>query len=156
VEKSGDDFETSGVDLAGALEQLGIAEPDSDSKRELFYIASTLFLQALETRPCEAWYWISWGVALNRLAQFSAPADREAVFLLARDVFLWEEAMKPGSEAYNIACIFALMGKPEECRYWLERAGAFKTLPSLLHMQTDTDMDPVRNLPWFTRILPKE
>ena len=64
--------------------------------------------------------------------------------------------MNPGSEAYNLACIFALLGRTEDCRHWLERAKERKTLPSRLHMQTDTDMDPVRDLPWFTDILPAE
>ena len=64
--------------------------------------------------------------------------------------------MRPGSEAYNLACVFALMGKAEDCRRWLERARSFKGLPSRLHMQTDTDMDPVRHLPWFSKILPEE
>jgi hypothetical protein len=146
----------AGAELAGILEQLGVAEQDPGSKRELLYIAATLFLQDLEKEPDEAWLWLSWGVALSRLAQLPALAEREAVFLLARDVFLWEEAMRPGSEAYTIACIYALMGKFEDCRQWLERARAFKTLPSLLHMQTDADMDPVRGLPWFTEVLPEE
>jgi hypothetical protein len=143
-------------ELAGVLEQMGIAERNPGGKRELLYLAATLFLRDLEREPCEAWSWVAWAVALNRLAQVLPPSGREAVLLLARDVLLWEEALNPGSEAYNVACIFALLGKPDDCRYWLERAGSFKTLPSRLHMQTDTDMDPVRGLPWFTDILPGE
>ncbi|MDR2077045.1 MAG: hypothetical protein LBP61_08995 [Desulfovibrio sp.] len=145
-----------GTGRAGALEQLGIAEQDPERKRELLFLAATLYQQALEEDPSKSWLWNAWGIALSRLAQLPSLAGREAVFLLARDVFLWEEAMRPGSEAYNLACVFALMGRIEDCRRWLERAGSFKALPSRLHMQTDSDLDPVRHLPWFSKILPEE
>ncbi|MDR2160908.1 MAG: hypothetical protein LBO77_02050 [Desulfovibrio sp.] len=145
------------ADLGRVLEQMGMAERNPEDRRELFYLAAALFHRALEDDPRESGIWNAWGVALSRLAQTVAQEEgREAILLTARDVFLWEEALRPGGEAYNIACIYSLLGRFEECRRWLERAGNFRALPSRLHMQTDTDMDPVRLFPWFAKILPPE
>ncbi len=55
--------------------------------------------------------------------------------------------------AYDCACYAALLGNVEECRQWLARAEAEDALPPLEYLQTDTDLDGVRETAWFQELL---
>lgn len=149
------DYDLAG-DVADALENMGMAEQAPALQRELYYIAASMALRVLEARPCDQWRWNFWGVCLNRLAMVVPQEDRAAAFDLCKGIFLRLDAMDPGSESYNVACLEALTGNPDAARHWLERARDFKTLPSRQHMLTDPDMNPIRNQPWFNSILPEE
>ncbi len=138
---------------AGALEELGIATEDTDAKRELFFLASTILLRVLEDMPQHHRDWAAWGISLNRLAQTLPPEEGRTVLVLCRDIFARADCIAPGSEAYNTACIEALLGNLEAGRFWLERAAALRGLPSRDHLERDTDMDPLRHLSWFQKLL---
>jgi predicted esterase len=59
----------------------------------------------------------------------------------------------PGSvEQYNLACAYALAGEPGPALYWLEKAArnGFRNLP---HLESDEDLDSVRGLPSYPRVL---
>ena len=50
-------------------------------------------------------------------------------------------------------CASARLGGEEECRKWLERPRDLADLPSRKHMETDPDLDRVRDKDWFKEIL---
>lgn len=62
------------------------------------------------------------------------------------------ESLKKGSAAYNLACIYALRGNKEECRKWLLTGQEAGTLVTRDHAMKDSDLDSVRNEPWFKEI----
>jgi hypothetical protein len=55
--------------------------------------------------------------------------------------------------AYNLACIAALQGEPDECRRWLNLCAEKGKLPSRKHMIADSDLESIKGEPWFTDIL---
>ena len=59
----------------------------------------------------------------------------------------------PGSvEQYNLACVFALAGEPGPALYWLEKA-ARSGFRNLSHLESDEDLDSVRDLSGYARVL---
>jgi hypothetical protein len=63
------------------------------------------------------------------------------------------ENFSPGIVAYNLACVCSLEDEPEECRQWLIKSRDSGNLPERSHLEQDTDLDPVRDLPWFKEFL---
>jgi hypothetical protein len=63
------------------------------------------------------------------------------------------EEIRPGSGAYNLACLYALQNREEECRGWLEKSYQHGTLPSREYLEKDTDLDNVREKEWFQKFL---
>ena len=63
--------------------------------------------------------------------------------------------MRPGSGAYNIACIECLRGSPDEARQWLEKSHQLGTLPDHEHLMEDPDLEGVREKTWFKDLLAK-
>lgn len=71
----------------------------------------------------------------------------------ATEQYTRAEHLERGAAAYNLACSASLLGQEELCRKWLERAKEHNKLPSHDHLQTDKDLDPIRDRPWFTTFL---
>jgi len=61
--------------------------------------------------------------------------------------------VKPGAGAYNGACAYALLGEPEKCREWLATTREFDALPPVEHIESDPDLDSVRDEEWFQEYL---
>jgi hypothetical protein len=57
------------------------------------------------------------------------------------------------ARTYNIACLAALQGDEVKCRLNLEIAEEHRTLPSILHLSNDTDLNIFRDRPWFQGLL---
>ncbi|MGL1863650.1 MAG: PIN domain-containing protein [Pseudodesulfovibrio sp.] len=58
-------------------------------------------------------------------------------------------------EAYNLACFAALRGEPE-CEKWLNVCRDNGALPDCEHIRNDTDLDFVRDEPWFIKFMEEE
>jgi len=111
------------------------------------------YAEALRIKPDthEALY--NWGNALLKQAARKTGAEAHRLRRLASDKYSEVERIAPGYGAYGLACIAALAGQSEDCHHWLEQARQHGYLPSREHLESDTDMDPVRQLPWFTAFL---
>jgi hypothetical protein len=63
------------------------------------------------------------------------------------------EALAPGSESYNLACVAARRGDAAACERWLRQALDQGVLPAKAHLLTDPDLDTVRDQDWFRAFL---
>ena len=86
----------------------------------------------------------NWGVALKELKKFD-----EAQKVLDRAL-----ALSP-KNAYNMACLKAVMGQPKECEVHLNTCLENNTLPSVEHILKDDDFSSVRDQSWFTGFIKK-
>jgi predicted esterase len=80
-------------------------------------------------------------------------AYRHEDFQRAVEIGLDLVEMVPGSvEQYNLACVFALAGKPGPALHWLERA-AQSGFRHLSHLESDPDLDSVRDLSGYAQVV---
>jgi hypothetical protein len=70
----------------------------------------------------------------------------------AKDKCLEAESIKTGSAAYNLACVYSLLGDKAQCQKWLKVGEKAETLPTRNHAMSDTDLETVRNEEWFKQI----
>jgi hypothetical protein len=95
----------------------------------------------------------SWAGALLLQSRRKPENQRRELLEKAKGLCLRAEGIKPGSGAYNLACIASLSGDFQECEKWLNKANEAKTLPKKEDLETDKDLDPVRHEPWFRKFL---
>ena len=146
-------------DDSGALNNLGYAfmlqakmksGAEADS---LFATAGEKYAAALQIKPDMHEALSNWGNALLEEAKTKSGAEADTLFAQAEEKLLAAEQLHPGSGVYNLACVAALQGHSEACLQWLEQARAAGMLPSREHLMADTDLDSVRNEPWFAELL---
>jgi tetratricopeptide (TPR) repeat protein len=119
----------------------------------LFAQAGEKYAEALRIKPDKHEALKNWGIALLLQAQTKTGAEADRLFGLASEKLSEAERIEPGTGSYNLACIAALTGRGEDCRQWLEQARQHGRLPGREHLESDTDLDPVRKQPWFTAFL---
>jgi tetratricopeptide (TPR) repeat protein len=94
-----------------------------------------------------------WASILLYLAQIKiGTPEYEGLLKQAEEKALKAESLKIGFAAYNLACVYARRGKKEECRKWLLVGQEAGTLPRKDHATKDSDLDSVKNEPWFKEI----
>ncbi len=108
---------------------------------------------ALKIKPDlhEALY--NWGAALSDLAKKKEGDEAENLFNQSFEKLMAAERINDGSGAYNIACFNALRDKIKESLVWLEKGLKMKSTPSRKHILADTDLDKIKGLAEFKRIL---
>ena len=92
-----------------------------------------------------------YAIALSKLARI-----REDKSLFEKALVQYENALKTQpNKTYNLACYYALIRDSEKSKINLLHAEKHDTLPknSLKYLKEDTDLDNVRNEPWFTELL---
>ena len=112
------------------------------------------FRQAVEIKPdtYDALYNLS-NTLIDRAKLESSQHARMYLLRDAADKAEQADAIEAGAGAYNRACAAALLGHLEDARRWLEHAEAHTDLPDPAHLQNDSDMDPLRDEPWFQDLL---
>ena len=121
----------------------------------LFKQAGEKFAAALKMKPDKHEALNKWGNAYLSHAVTKEGAVAKRLYSLAEQKLLKAEEISKGAASYNLACLAALRGDAKQCREWLYRAHRKGTLPERKHLETDSDMDRVRNLPWFKALLAK-
>jgi tetratricopeptide (TPR) repeat protein len=116
---------------------------------ELFEASSEKYQQALDIKPDFNLARRSWGGAL--LAQAKMKSDAEKAELIGKAI----KALKPSDDfdteitSYNLACAYALLGDSKTTKHYLLAAKKTENLPDREHLESDNDMDLVRNRKWF-------
>jgi tetratricopeptide (TPR) repeat protein len=125
----------------------------SKEAKELYQAACEKFEAALKLAPGNAKIMNDWGAALMAQARNKSDKQAESLYVEAKEKIAAAEALEPGSAAYNLACIHSLRGEPEECRKFLEQAQQGGNLPPKKHLETDKDLDNVKEEKWFQAFL---
>ena len=71
---------------------------------------------------------------------------------LAGKTLLRLEETRYGEGAYNLACVYSLLGQSEAARRWLQRAHELGQL-TVDYLRHDTDFDGVREESWFGELV---
>ncbi|MCA8966715.1 MAG: tetratricopeptide repeat protein [Planctomycetes bacterium] len=119
---------------------------DAAWKKQDYEAAATNYRKVVDADPKDGEAWHRLGFSLHSLGKLD-----EA--LLAHE----KAATFPrfaGHGCYNAACVYALKGDKEKAIAWLDKA-ADAGLNLYDHIQTDTDMDAIRDDPRFAKILAK-
>lgn len=138
--------------LGNTLREQGRGKTGAESDR-LFADAGSKYEAALKVRPDKHQAFNNWANALMAQAVQKDEPERSRIFGLAKDKCLAGEEIKRGAGAYNLACIAALTDDEDGCRQWLETSRDAGTLPSRNHIETDSDLDSVRECDWFKQLL---
>ena len=119
---------------------------------KLFAESCDKYQKAVQIKPdyYEAYY--NWGTALLELAKQKKDDVRRKLLEDAEEKLLKAESIKTGKSAYNLACLFALLGDETNCRKWLETGEKYGTLPPRSKAMADTDLASVREKDWFKAI----
>ena len=130
-----------------ALSELAKIKQDES----LFEKAFVQYESALIIQPAHVDHLGNYGSALSELAKIKQDES-----LFEKAFVQHESALKiQPNKTYNLACYYALIRDSEKSKINLLHAEKHDTLPknSLKYLKEDTDLDNVRNEPWFTELL---
>jgi len=124
---------------------------EGEQADRLFEQAYEKYQAALKIKPDmhEAFY--NWGNALSEQAKTKQGDQRSELLREAQSHLMEGERVREGSCASNLACAADLLGQPDDCRHWLQVALKHGKLTA--KVMKDSDLDSVRDLPWFQEIL---
>ncbi|MBK6958240.1 MAG: hypothetical protein IPH22_07470 [Nitrosomonas sp.] len=148
-----DDFEATyycGVALTN--EAMELAESNLPTARNLWHEAGDKYKRVLGMNPDYHKAADDWGFALLEEANAIAATDGDQANELrgrAEQLLLQHAKAVPEVVAYNLACVYGQRGDVSNCLYWLQTAQLPNKLVSCVHLQTDADLDAVRNHPDF-------
>lgn len=107
------------------------------------------FSKAIEIKPNYTKALNNWGSAVIGL--FKTTGEKK---LLGEAKRILEKSQgQDPSDVYNLACLYAQMGKRKKCIKTLLQCESVGTLPSLQHLKTDGDLDSLREHAEFKALL---
>ena len=143
-----------------ALYNWGITLGQSQAERQqgeeadqLLAQAGEKFAAALAIKPDAHEALNNWGNALLVQSACKTGDEAERLWGEAEKRLLEADKIAAGSSAYGLACVAALRGDANACRKWLEAAIKHDSLPSRAHLESDSDLNSVRDEAWFQEIL---
>ncbi len=119
----------------------------------LYREAGEKYAEAVRIKPDLHEAFNNWGLALADWAGSKTGAEAEALLGQAEEKLRQTEALRAGSGAYNLACVAARRGQEDDCKHWLGTARDQETLPDRAHLESDSDLDPMRECGWFRDLL---
>ena len=125
--------------------------PNVRRRNHLIDQALVCYAQAQGHQTNETLY-LNWGLSLLGKALHLPEKKREPFFNAAIDKFLAGNVIAPHRFDFSLATLYAIVGREDECRQWLETARQSGTLDaeSLRHAP---DFDGVRRQPWFAEFM---
>jgi hypothetical protein len=93
------------------------------------------------------------GVALMGLAKSKQVSLDNGLYSKAKESFEKAETIQQGSASYNLACLYALHKKNDDCLKALENARDHGLVPDEQDIINDDDLKNVKQLPWFTEYI---
>ncbi|MDP3281275.1 MAG: hypothetical protein Q8M57_09560 [Nitrosomonas sp.] len=148
-----DDFEATyycGVALTN--EAMELVESNLSAASNLWHEAGEKYERVLSINPDYHKAADGWGFALLKEANAIAVTDADQANELrdrAEQLLLQHAEAAPELVAYNLACVYGQRGDVSNCLHWLKTAQTHNKLVSCEHLQTDADLDAVRNHPDF-------
>ena len=135
-----------------ALSDLALLKDGEEADR-LFNDSFDMYAKAVEIKPDmhEAWY--NWGISLAHMARRKEGEEADRLLEQAREKMSAAEQLSSGYAVYNLARVAALQGDPEEAKEWLLKTREHGKLPTLKHIQEDSDLDSLRDEPWFKELI---
>ena len=132
------------------------AELLTESERDPVYrLATEKFAKACELDFSLYYVWRDWALLLMAWARSVTGTLRLQLFAEAKHKFIEAERHSQGSfnyGLYNYTCLAALTEEYSSARDLLEQAEREDKLPRLAQMNTDRDLDGLRQLPWFIEL----
>lgn len=119
---------------------------------KLFNESYEKYEQSLRINPEDFSIWYNMGGALLYQAQKKGGKEKQRLLDEAKEKLQKAESFRPGSSAYNLACLYAVLGDENECERWLKTGELARTLVTREHAMSDLDLQSVRDKEWFKRI----
>ena len=142
----------SSIVEGNVLSDLALRKEGEEADR-LFNDSIDKYTKAVEIKPDmhEAWY--NWGISLAHMARRKEGEEADRLLEQAREKMSAAEQLSSGYAVYNLARVAALQGDPEEAKEWLLKTREHGKLPTLKHIQEDSDLDSLRDEPWFKELI---
>jgi Tfp pilus assembly protein PilF len=120
---------------------------------DLFKHAETKYEAALQIKPNNFRTLHACGSVMLERAKRAGANELRTGLLNAAEAKLNMAEKLGDADAYNLACAYALLGRPDDCRNTLERTEKAGTLPTADHILRDDDLVTIRKLPWFGELI---
>jgi tetratricopeptide (TPR) repeat protein len=95
----------------------------------------------------------NWGIGVFDLGRVTIEPQKTNLFNKAIEKFLTAEKIKNGDATYCLACAYSYMGKTKEATEWFEKTMKTKSYPYRDKIINDKDLDNIKNLPEFQKLL---
>jgi len=129
----------------------------SDKEAEAaFKQAADVFRQAVDINPEMHDAYLNWGVCLMEQAKTKKGINVHPFLVNAKKKLQSAEALAPGSGAYPLARVMALLANETGCREWLEKCKDQGSLPPRDVWMNESDFTSVRESKWFKTLVPEE
>ncbi|MGA2091994.1 MAG: tetratricopeptide repeat protein [Sedimentisphaerales bacterium] len=123
----------------------------NDRCEQVFNEVCDKYKKALDIKPDLYKAYINWGTVLMELAKMRKDSDPN-LLKEASVIFIKSEEIQKGSSAYNLACVWAILGDENQCSKWLKVGQEQKTLPTRKDAFADPDLKSMRDKEWFKNI----
>jgi len=121
--------------------------------KKLFEQAHQKFEQAVNIESNKPEVYGNWAGILIYWSKLKiGTSEYEGLLKNAEEKSLKAESLRKGSSAYKLARIYALRSDEEQCKKWLLVGQEAGTLPDRDYAMKDSDLDKVKNEPWFKEI----
>lgn len=119
---------------------------------KLFNECYEKYEQSLRINPEDFSIWNNRGGALLYQAQKKGGKEKQRLLDEAKEKLQKAESFRPGSSAYNLACLYAVLGDENECERWLKTGESARTLVTREHAMSDLDLQSMHEKKWFKEI----